>query len=613
MCGIAGFLRLDGAPASRDDARRMVDAMPHRGPDGRGAWSDGPVALAHARLAVRDLTDAAAQPIASPGGEGVLVYNGEVYDDGALREELERGGATFRGTGDTEVVAAAIARFGVEAAVRRFDGMFALAWWDARERTLWLARDRFGTKPLHVAVGPSRVAFASELRGLAALEPLRPDMLEVVRRFFPFRVDEERPPFQGVENVLPGELWRVTERSVERRTWCDVATEVDVDRLLAADGSPPEWERRIEEVVSRAVHAHLASDAPVAAFTSGGVDSNLVASYALERLPGLVGYTADTESPASEVVATRAMAEALRLPLRVVRVDRASYLRAWPESVEALEHPATHASLPAALLVARAARADGVKVALTGEGSDELFGGYDFFQRTRRQWTEASSWWRRRTHGGRRLARHLGDVPFRYQLVRGEPASHLRLQAALAPQEETRARDLLKRLERVEPAGDRAFLANCLDALRRHLGWILLRHDRVGMAASIEARVPFLSNRVADLALHLPVRAKVRGDVGKWALKRVAARRLPRVRVYARKVGFDMPEGHHRGATALLRGGAVPDLFRWSRAAFDDLVPRIEADPIARHQTVGFELWARLFVRGESAASLSERLLAIPG
>ena len=613
MCGIAGILRLDGEPAPVALARAMADAMPHRGPDGRGAWADGPVALSHARLVVRDASDAAAQPAVAPGAAGVLVYNGEVYGDD-VRAELAREGVVFRGTGDTEVVLHAIARWGLEKALPRLDGMFALAWWDARRRTLDLARDRFGTKPLHVAVSDRQVAFASEVRGLRpALGPLRPDLVEVVRRMFPAQIHELRPPFEGIENVGPGERWTVEGGRVRRASWCDLATTIDLRRLAAAEAEPAgDREARVEATVVRAVREHLASDVPVAAFTSGGVDSNLVASIAHEERKDLVAYTVDTGDPESEIEEARAAAAHAGFALKRVAVDRETWMRAWPESIEALEHPPSHPSLPAVLVLARAARADGAVVALTGEGSDELFGGYDFFERTRHRWRQATRPWRRWTHRGRAALRDLEAVPFRYQSIRGERDTHLRFAATVAPSEESRAREILARLAPVEPPHDRAFLGHSLDALRRHLGWILLRHDRMGMAASLEARVPFLCNRVADVGLHLPVSAKIHGRVAKWTLKRVAARRLPPRVVWARKKGFPIPGSHHEGTAALLHDGLVASLLRWDRAAQTDLVPRIARDPIARPQFVGLELWGRLFLRGERATALADALLALP-
>ena len=614
MCGIAGFLRLDDVPAAAADARRMADAMSHRGPDGRGAWSEGAVALAHARLIVRDRSAAAAQPMHPPGGEGVLVYNGEIYNDGALRADLARDGIVVASSGDAAVVAAALAHWGVERAVRRLDGMFAFAWWDRRERALWLARDRFGTKPLHVAVGGAHVAFASEVRGLRAFlpGPLRIDALELVRRIHPGMVDELRPPFEGIENLPPGETWRCDARGIARTTYFDLIGEIDVDRLVAARHERMEvLERRVDATLSAAVRAHLVSDAPVAVFASGGVDSNLVASYARESLPGLVGYTADTCDPGSEIGRATAMARHLGMPLRPVRVDREALLRAWPETTEALEHPPAGASYAAVLLLARAARADGITVVLTGEGSDELFGGYRFFEKTRTLWRRLGFPLERLLRGTR-AARDLAEAPFQYQALRRERDSHLRFATTLVPVEESRARALMARFARVHPAPDRAYLAHTFDTLRRNLSGLLLRHDRLAMAASVEVRVPFLCNDVADVALHLPVRAKQRRGVAKWIVKRIAARRLPPHLVHAKKLAFALPAGHHRGTSALLRGGAAADLFRWTREATDDLVPRIEANAELRARMTGLEIWLRLFARGEHADAIADRLLAVP-
>ncbi len=613
MCGIAGLLRRDHSTASRDDAVRMASSMQHRGPDGMGAFADGPVALGHVRLAIRDRSEAAAQPMVAPGGAGVLVYNGEVYNDAELRADLVRDGVTFRGHGDAEVVMHAVARWGVERASRRFDGMFAFAWWDAREQALWLVRDRFGTKPLHVAIEPGFVAFGSEVRALRALPGVarRPDALVLARRIVPWLSDPLQPPFEGVENVPPGEAWRVTAGGVDRRVFADLLAEVDPARIVAAASeSVDAWEARVFEAVEGAVRSHLASDVPVAAFVSGGVDSNLVAAIAKEVRDDLVAYTVDTCDPSSETPVAAAIARHLKVDLRVVRMDADAMLRAWPDAVEREEHPCAHESHVASLLMSRAARADGIVVALTGEGSDEMFGGYDFLRRTREIWRRAENPWTRWVRSRRALRRRLEETPFRYQSIRSEPESHARYQIAMQPVEESRAHALMRQLARIEPAADRAFLAHGMDALRRHLGSILLRHDRMSMAASVEARVPFVSNRVADVGLHLPLAAKLRGRTCKWVLKRVAERWLPRSVVYAKKQGFPVPASQHRGTTALLRGGATSEIFRWTRAAEAELVPRLEAQPLTRFAVVSLELWGRIFLRGERKDDLKERLLA---
>jgi asparagine synthase (glutamine-hydrolysing) len=617
MCGIAGIFRRDGSRSSTSDVVSMLDAMAHRGPDGHGVFDGGAVVLGHRRLAVRDLGPAAAQPMPAPGGEGVLVYNGEIYGEGPLRAELEREGAVFRGTGDAEVVLHACARWGPEAAAARVDGMFAFAWWDARERALWLVRDRFGIKPLLVAVEDGRAAFASEARGLRALPGVgaRPDLLELARRILPWRTDLRRAPFEGIDVVPPGGAWRIDARGVVRGRWCDLVAEVDPGRIVAAEEEDEgAWIGRAAGALERAVASHVVSDVPVAAFASSGVDSNLVAALARRHVPSLVAYTVDTVHRESEAEAAQRICAHAGIPVRTVRVDRETHLRLWPESVEALEFPSGHPSQPEMLALCRAARADGVVVVLTGEGADELFGGYDFFQKTWARWRRAHAWWRRPLRASAKERSALAAAPFHYQMTRRCLEAHGRVGVVLTPDEDTRARDLLARLAPVRRPEDRAFLAHGLDSVRRHLDAILLRHDRIGMAASLELRVPFLCREVADVGLHLPRRAKLRGRVGKWALRRAAARWIAPEAVRGAKRGFPVPDGHHRGAAAILGEGAtVPDLFRWSRRAREEMVPRIEADPILRHQMVSLELWARVFLRGERPADLGERLVAIAG
>lgn len=614
MCGIAGYFRRDGAPASADVAGRMAAALAHRGPDGSGAWADGPVALGHVRLAIRDRSEAAAEPMLAPDGAGVLVYNGEVYNDGELRDALRREGVVFRSHGDAEVVMHAVARWGSVEAARRFDGMFAFAWWDARARALWIVRDRFGTKPLHVWARPDVVAFGSEARALRALPGvvLAVDRFELARRAVPWVSTARPPPFAGLEDVPPGGAWRIAADGLERHVHTDVVEAVDPQRIVEGAREPlADAQARLRRTVEEVVRAHVVSDVPVAAFTSGGVDSNLVAAIAREARPDLVAYTMDSGGPESELAAATLVARHLDLPLRPVHVDRAAFLRAWPESVEREELPPLHESHVAALLLARAARADGIAVALTGEGADEIFGGYDFFYRTHLQWARATRPWSRWHHAGRTRRRELDRVPFRYQAVRSERETHARLEQILTADDDSRARRLMERFAPVGSFADRAVAANAVDAMRRYLTPILMRHDRTTMASSIEARVPFVSNRIADLGLHLPVRWRLRGRVGKWLYKRVAAERLPASIVWAGKKGFPVNLAHHRGASALLRDGWVPEAFGWSRATVDELLPRIEADPVRRFPMVSIELFGRIFERGERAADLGERLLAL--
>src|SRR5262245_7204983 len=271
----------------------MLAPMLHRGPDGRGCWAEDEVALGHLRLSILDLSQRASQPIAAAGGEGVLVYNGEVYNFRALRSELEREGAVFASSGDTEVVLQALLRWGPERAIPRFNGMFAFAFFDRRSRELWLARDRFGIKPLYRAECGGELLFASEPQALLAHPGMtrRPDRLAIASHILRGRQDARLTFFEGVEAIEPGTWWRIGRSGAQRQRYYHVLDALDVDRLLAAkaDGTVP----RLEALLDESVRLHLASDVPLATICSGGVDSSLIAACASRHQRDLRCYVAE--------------------------------------------------------------------------------------------------------------------------------------------------------------------------------------------------------------------------------------------------------------------------------------------------------------------------------
>ena len=572
----------------------MLASLEHRGPDARGVWFDGEIALGHQRLAILDPSQRAHQPLVTPDGQGVLVYNGEVYNYRELGAELERAGVKLRSSGDTEVVLHALHELGPAAAIPRFNGMFGLAYFDLRERALWLARDRLGIKPVYAARSGARFAFASEMKALLA-DPETdgtPDLHVLSLRLARGTLAGRRTPFRGIEALEPGTHWKVTARGIETRRWFDPVDALDVDRLQRARREPPE--RAVAEFQARfaaSVRAHLASDAPVAAACSGGVDSSLIAALARPDRPELVGYVAANEGAGRDADYAEQVGRHLGLPIRRVELDRFAYARLATEATWHHELPLVYPASTALMAVTRACRADGVKVLLTGEGADELFGGYRRYA--------AIHQLARRLRRRRWLAPLLGSFPDR--LAWGIPR-------ALDPESEERFRRLRTRLAPIEPIEDRTFLAYTLADLHDSLGPLLHHHDRMGMAASIEMRVPFLENDVIDLALHLPCSAKLRGGVPKWVVKRAAEAHLPHDVIYARKRGFPMPPEAHRLATGLLRGGALADVFRWSERE-TEAVLGFAANPMRRFRLTSFEVWARLFLRGEPQAQVSEQLV----
>jgi asparagine synthase (glutamine-hydrolysing) len=609
MCGIVGIWRHDGGEADRSAIGSMLAPIAHRGPDGMGIWQDGSVALGHVRLSIIDLTETSAEPMLTPDGKGVLVYNGEIYNYRELRRELEREGVPFRSTGDTEVLLQALHHWGPEQTMVRLNGMFAFAYLDNRQGELWLARDKVGIKPLIVADLGGELIFASEAKALVTHPrmPRRVDRYALAKWLFSGGSGPRRMLFTGMEELEPGCVWRVSRNGIEKRRYFQPLTAINLERLAdSASSDPTQFVTGFRDRLKRSVKLHLVSDAPVAAMCSGGVDSSLIAAYAKDDLPDIEAYVADIPWPGGEGDQAERVAHHIGIPIRRILVDQDQFLRLWPYTVWHSDTPSVHPSDAAMLAVTRACRADGIKVLLTGEGSDELFGGYDWQQTTYNNWRELSSWKRyfRRSPLSRRL---LSRVPF----SRSSAHAHNRRAIAFDTDGELLPKRLIKILAPVEPEADRAFLAHCLYSLHDHLPWILHRHDRLGMAASMEMRVPFLENEMFDFAFHLPRRAKLHRRVGKWLVKQAAAEVLPSDVVYARKKGFPLPNEFSRGTQRLLAGGMVAEFMQWPADTTQEIIAMLGKDEHLRFHLVGLELWFRLFLGGETPEALGEKLAGL--
>ena len=613
MCGLVGLWRRDGGDADRRSIESMLAPIGHRGPDGKGIWQSGPVAFGHLRLAIIDLTDASAQPMLTADRSGVLGYNGEVYNYRELRLELEREGVRFQTSGEVEVVLLALHHWGVEQSVKRFDGMFAFAYFDCRDRTLWLGRDRVGIKPLLVADTGTELLFGSEAKALLAHPNMKPraDFHAVTKWLISGGRGPNRTLFDGIDAVEAGSLWRVTDRGIDKSRYFHALDAVDVDRLVHASAKDPSsFIGTFRDLLHQSVKLHLVSDAPLAAACSGGVDSSLITAYAKQYVPDITGYVADIAWAGGEGNQAERVGQHLGVPIKRVEVDQARFLELWPQSVWHSDGPPTHTSDPALLALALQCRADGIKVLLTGEGSDELFGGYDWLEQTYRNWARRSSW-RRYFFGQSEQERALDVAPFSTMIARNNRYLRDRLTLALDAEEELLPWRLHALLAPMESRADRAFLAHSLWSLYYHLSWILHRHDRIGMAASIEMRVPFLENNMFDFAFHLPRRAKLHRGTGKWVVKQAAADVLPRDIVFAQKKGFPMPGKFSRGTQHLLAGGMLAELMEWPANVTEETIAMIGKSNLLRFHVVGLELWARTFFGGESPAALSDRLNAL--
>lgn len=633
MCGFAGFLRFGPLPdAAAAIARAMGDRLAHRGPDDRGEWLDpaAGLGLAHRRLAIVDLTAAGAQPMASACGRWVIAFNGEIYNHAALRTALEAAGRApaWRGHSDTETLLAALAAWGAEDALARCVGMFAFALWDRHEQTLLLARDRLGEKPLYWGrAGDGTLLFASEPQALGAWPGWQPriDRGAVALLLQHGYVPAPHSVFEGLHKLPPGHLLRIARpadtaeapvawwslREVARR---GAAAPLAIDEADAVD--------RLDALLRQAVDGQRMADVPLGAFLSGGIDSSLTVAVmqALSREPVRSFTIGLPDAALDESAEARAVARHLGTQHTELVVTADEALRTIPELPAVYAEPFADASQIPTLLVSRLARRQ-VTVALSGDGGDELFGGYD-----RYRWAQRiAAVPRALRRGGGAL---LGALPaaawaallapvsplLPRELREGDRADRLRkLHAVLAaPSDDALYRLLVSfwpphgvpvpgaatppRSAFDEPAppglGFEARMM-LLDGCSYLPDDILAKVDRAAMAASLETRVPLLDHRIVEFAFALPLALKMRDGRGKWLLRRVLDRYVPRSLVDRPKKGFGIPI--HAWLRGPLRDWAesLLDARRLADGGFVDPAPvrQLWAEHRAGRNDWGYRLW----------------------
>ena len=565
MCGIAGLLDLAGGPPDRAALERMSAALVHRGPDDDGLALLGPCGLAARRLSIIDL-DHGHQPISTPDGAVTVVQNGEVYDHARHRTDLEARGRTFRTRCDTEVIAGLYAEHGLGFAAR-MRGMFAVAVWDAPNRRLVLARDRFGIKPLYYAHEGARLAFASELRALQR----RPDAdgtvdLEAVEAFLAFNsVPGPHTVFRAARKLEPGHLLVAEDGRVrlERFARPEPVAAADVRRAplsaLAAEA---------RDRLRDSVRAHLVSDVPVGVLLSGGIDSSMLTALAAQEGPGRVATFSIgfRERSFDELDLARSVAQRYRTDHHELIVEPGA-AQLLPEIVAAFDEPFADSSALPTYLVSRLA-ARHVKVVLSGEGGDELFGGYETYVADRLAprvgplAARAAPLVARLPSSSRRVSLDYRLKRFAGAADRPPLEAHHGWKEIFAPDaraELLRERvpgfdpaDVLRRRYAETPAAEPLARLQDVDTGVYLVDDLLVKTDRMSMAHSLEARVPFLDAQVAQLALALPAAAKVRGLQKKRVLRLAAEPLVGRRIARGRKRGFSIP------AAAWLRGPLVP-------------------------------------------------------
>ncbi len=572
MCGICGILAFSDSFAC--DERVVVamrDTMTHRGPDDSGAWSspEGRAALGHRRLSIVDVSHYGHQPMSNEDGSVWVVFNGEIYNHTKLRLELEARGHRFRSRCDTETIVHLYEDYG-ERCVDRLDGMFAIAVWDERRHELFLARDRLGKKPLYLTRTPAGLAFASEIKALLRHPAVGADLdVQAFHDYLTF-VCTPAPStmFAGISKLLPAERMTVTaDGGVRRDIYWRPLSEHMSDEL--ADCGEEELGARLLELLRASIAKRMMSDVPFGVFLSGGVDSstNVALMSELMSEPVRTFSVAFREHERyNELEYARQVARRFATDHHEVLIDSDDLVSFLPEMIYYQDEPIADWVCVPLYYVSKLARDSGTIVVQVGEGSDELFHGYqsyiDAVTRRRRYWepfqrvpapmrdliASSALALARRTGRGVLHAQYVADaanglMPFWGGAIcyTGELKRQILAANGNCPDAYRVVQRLWEQAERDRPGADLLQKMTYLELKQRLAELLLMRVDKMTMATSVEARVPFLDRELVEFAIALPQRMKVRDGVGKWLLKQTVEGLLPSDIVHRPKQGFGAP------------------------------------------------------------------------
>ncbi len=633
MCGITGFWRFGEGhgPALEADVRRMADALVHRGPDSAGVWTDPAAGLAfgHRRLAIVDLTPAGHQPMVSASGRFVIIYNGELYNTDELRKMFIPD-VSLRGHSDTEVILEAAARHGIDRILPQMNGIFAIALWDRETRTLVLARDALGVKPLVWGFMNGTLLFGSEIFALRAAPEWRGAIsTESIAGFLQFGyVPSPATLYQNIHKLAPGTFLEITEdRVLMHGTHWDAYAVARHGMAHRYAGSEAAMLDDLDALIRDAVDRQMVSDVPLGAFLSGGIDSSMVAA-AMQAKSGsrkvktfAIGFheAAFNEAHYAKDVATALGTDHAELYLHDSQLrDLIPQIPSW------YDEPFADSSQLPTYLVSQLARQH-VTVALSGDGGDELFAGYGRYARAleaegfaapfpaplRRfaagairalhpeRWTALPAWTRlkHRGHAALQLAKLL-EQGFNLDIYFGMVGQWRHTSAIMADGGD-RALPEIWTSPRLKAIAEPLEQMQYLDLLTYLPDDILIKADRASMAVSLELRVPLLDPRLIAFAWSLPPAWKLRGKDNKWALRQVLYRYVPEALVNRPKMGFGVPLG------SWLRG----PLRDWAEDLLDEkkmqaegvLNPTLIRERWAQHTSGqidwGFPLWTILMLQ----------------
>jgi asparagine synthase (glutamine-hydrolysing) len=614
MCGIAGVVDFTGRLDLGNQCQQMLTEIHHRGPDANGFNQSENTAIGSTRLSILDLAARANMPFVSEDGNYILVFNGEIYNFRELRAQLEKEGISFKTESDTEVLFHWLIRRGANH-IHELSGMFGFAFLDKRKNTLILARDRSGIKPLYYYKDDRSFLFGSEIKSITKVldsNRLKLDFFSLRDIFSLGYVHGPYSPFENLSVLPPGNFLMLNTKTGEYK--------VSSFNNLLDYLDPTYWEKRkkkskdeirkeLKADLEESVRSHMVSDAPLGVVCSGGVDSSLLSVIAKKFNPDIQLFHASVEGPGSEEKFATALSNSIGAQMHVIKVTRKAFIENWVRAVYHNDFPSYHQNDVPMYLVCQLARDNKHKVLLSGEGADELFGGYE----VNRELDSRGFWMRWMTRLPKGIRGRLNTV-FEGMMSAGAEKYADKLNATgissvgrmksltyneiLLQGHGTRsvlADDILRRLAFLTK-GEQVKTAYLSERFYGHLQTLLMRNDKMGMMASIESRIPYLSNLLLEKWVGMPIRFKIKdsGSRGlKYMLKDLCKEYgLPEMIYKRKKVGFATPITLYvKPSMELFKGGFLENSMGLK------LSESFMKNDITSYYRMGsIEIWGRLFV-----------------
>ena len=618
MCGIFGiFLHNESVTPNISNLETSANLLNHRGPDAKGTYHTAGIGLAHTRLSLVDLNPRSNQPFWDGSNRYCLVFNGEIYNFRELRAELEQQyQVKFLTSSDTEVLLYCLIHLGIKNTLPRLQGMFAFALYDSLEKTVVLGRDRFGMKPLYIYEDDSSILFTSEIKALRPWQSLDLDQFSISSYLSGFGGPTKGFTFyRKVQSVSPGSIITLKRNQpAHYDTYFEMTDFWDEDAIHSLNQlKPTQMVDRMDELLYNSVEKHMFADSPVGAFCSGGVDSSLLMAMASRMHNNLAIFHSNVLGSWSEHGAAVQLSKHLKLDLKTVEVSDQDFVDQIPNVMEHYEHPFTyHPNCAPFLMVSRLVQQHGVKGMLSGEGSDECFLGYPWLGR--KKIVEAYH------RMGVRLRNLVHAIPNVGKIIWPHEGNSKQVLKDLMNRCEIREES--KHIDEVASGFSKGAISEgskwTVDYLNYHLRTLLHRNDCMGMAASIEARFPFLDNEVVKTAVNMPYRYKLRfspsvfekahpGIRDKWVIRKVADRYLPKSLSQRIKIGFWTTSFQRMEISPeYFRNSYVRDLFELTSGQMQDVVEQADQDLTLR--LLHLDVWQHVCVHNQPKEASFDKL-----